>query len=306
MAPYTPAYLWLNESSDSCSDGEDVPHEHTPLGRAAKETLAKLKERTPAHIREVRYYWYDLEECKYKNVPKDIDCNDMFRNVGILITMPDSLAQEILDRVTGKADQKKLKSDFAKMMAEKLSGRPEKYLDQVTTYWHILKTKRNGDDKEKIRMFKDIGLLLQIPDQEVHEMIWILLNMIEKGEIAEEEGQRIHGTGPAVTPRVDKYPKGIRPRHRHPKLPETLSLEANPAVHPGLKRPASEDGGDEQPTQKKARWRNEFKPFAPKPGNWKCGLCGYWNFRDECQRRRKDKELVCGGRRLADTMIVKK
>ncbi|KAJ4365628.1 hypothetical protein N0V83_008248 [Neocucurbitaria cava] len=317
MATYIPAYLWLDDSDDSASDGEVVPRVRAPLGRAARDTLAKLKERTPAHIREVRDYFYDLEECKHKGIPGVHDKNDFFRLVGILITMPDNFVQEILARVKGKGDTtKKLKSPTAKMLVAKLSDRNDKFVDEVYRLWFILVQKRNGDDEERKRMFKDIGLLLQIPELEVHEMIWTLLELIETGENAEDGAQRLQGPGPSITTRAGKYRK--RPRHRHPKSLGTLSLEDAPS-RPAPSSPAPSRPAPSRPVGKKRKRRAEVSERRVEVGDWdwdgrltephhfqrlsvaiwQCRVCDLWNRRDQarCERENRDTKVVCRGKR---------
>lgn len=311
MATYVPAYLWLDDSDDSASDSEVVPRVRAPLGRAARDTLAKLKERTPAHIREVRDYFYDLEECKHKGIPGVHDKNDFFRLVGILITMPDNFAREILDRVKGKGDTtKNLKSPTAKVLVAKLSDRKDKFVEEVSRLWFNLVQKRNGDDEERKRMFKDIDLLLQIPELEVHEMIWTLLEWIETGEIAEDEAQRLRGSGPSITTRA-KYPKGVRPRDRHPNSLGTLSLEDAPS-RPAPPPPAPSPPVPSRSAGKKRKRRVEVGDWGwdgqlTEPHHfqrlsvaiWQCRACDLWNRRDHdrCLSENRDTKVVCHGMR---------
>ena len=114
--PWAPSYIWINDSDPDTDDEEAArssTHEPLPLSRSAQETLAKLKERTPKHLLEVQYYWDNLEAIKLTGLPKDLDGDEVFRVVGILITMPD----HYVDVINKQAAENKEKTNFRKWRA---------------------------------------------------------------------------------------------------------------------------------------------------------------------------------------------
>lgn len=109
-------------------------------------------------------------------------------------------------------------------MISKLQGESKKFVQQVQHLWMILKEKKNIE-KDGVRMFKDIGLLMQTRDQEVHEMLWLLVAMMDRGEIAEEGAQRVQSKDALIVLPSEKVTARVHPRARQSALPTTPKLD---------------------------------------------------------------------------------
>jgi hypothetical protein len=286
------ANLWATDSDSESSKNEPTEHPPTPVELCGKtqEVFEHLQKRTPIHIESLYHTWRDTQKTKHQSTW--VDKNGVFGDAGRLITMLQSSAEAIL----GVADDE-LENDFdderIRNVARNLASKSKEYIYEVRFVWSMLKDRKNERRAPSDRMYRDLGMLMQLEDKEAQEIHRRLRDMARKGELVApkkkwdryfkqepEEGWEYKFPYPArgdtatSAPTSSQGPRHkavMRPRNQFPNGFTNLSLSENSVPI------TKEKSGNEEQERLGAEKANTTETgFRPHDGDWQC-RCGFWN-----------------------------
>jgi hypothetical protein len=284
--------LWASDSDSASSENERTEHPPTPLELCEKaaKVFADIKNRTAVHIESLYQTWRDTQNCKHKSAWVDKD--GVMCDAGKLITMSRKLADEILSVVNGDMNNE-IQDMRIKTITEDLTSKSKKYVYEVRFVWSMLNDRKDERREPSDRMYRDLGMLMQLEDREAQEIYRRLRNMARKGELAApkktwdrffkqelEEGWEYKLLYPAredtniSAPPTSQHHqrKGHeRARDRIAKRMTKFSLDETPA--PGTKEPT---GDEEQKRLGHEEAKTTETGFRPQDGDWQC-RCEFWN-----------------------------
>jgi hypothetical protein len=162
-----------------------VPLTPVTLSNSAHDALNKLKTRSSTHINLLCGDWKGFRTGHF--VPL-ADKPNIIRDAGILLQLPGNRAKKAIDMVQDEeAKVDKLKNEHLKALIIKMKAKPKEYVEQVKLAWDYYNTRKHEEYEHMVRYYKDVGLLMQLPDEQVRAVLHILLRMIEEGRITTDK-----------------------------------------------------------------------------------------------------------------------
>jgi hypothetical protein len=238
---------WASDSENSDYEHPSTPRTALALSGAASEILRRLKNRTPVTAEAIRNSWREVQTNKHNN--PSVDKEGVTKEVGRLMQLSDKV---------GLVEVKKL-GDVS-----------EEYAEEVYVLWHILDKRRNSTRLASAQMWSDVGMLMELRDEEAKQILRVLRDMGKNGELL--------------------APKAFWDRcHRHEPeegwenvlQKDDIPLSQSPAdLASGTKRkyPRIQDT---YPNSMSNLLLEEKSPkrqkYESKPGDWQCGKCIHWN-----------------------------
>ncbi|KAH5342134.1 hypothetical protein HBI48_225730 [Parastagonospora nodorum] len=221
------------------------------LSSGANEVLRRLKNRTPVTAEAIRNSWREVQTNKHNN--PSVDKEGVTKEVGRLMQLSDKVGS---------------------IEVKKLGDVSEEYAEEVYVLWYILDKRRNSTRMASYQMWSDVGMLMELRDEEAKEILKVLRDMGKKGRLlapkafwdryhrneSEEGWENVLPKDDIPLPQSppdllsDTNWKRPRPHDLHPNGMSNLLLEER-----SDKRQKSGDG------------------YTSKPGDWRCGKCIHWN-----------------------------
>jgi hypothetical protein len=235
----------------------DVPLAPVKLTPRSHDILNKLKARGATYINLLcaEYVAFRYERFKGKN-----------RDVGVLLQLPRNRAKRALDMAKdkdGEAKAKKMQNEHLKALVIRLSGKGEQYLEAVKASWlhHD-----HGNFEHKLQYYKDLGVLMQLENEQSREILRVLLEMVLEGKIGKKKDWDNFGVE-FVWRIIYDIEEPVETFGQH-----VQHMPAPPRLEPNKKRKAPYDDDQEEirPGPKKARKGG----YIPSAGEWKCSKCG--------------------------------
>jgi hypothetical protein len=226
-----------------------TPRNPVELSSPAKETLRIFHHRTPLYLEALRVAWRDAQDSKH-NIDW-VDQEGIYRDLGALMTMTNNQGKLVFDIVIDNKDESTLgtQTKAVSQMVEKLRGVSKGYRYQVYGRWHIL-NKRRTCWSASMFMYKDLGTLMQMNDEEAEEIMRIL-ETTDKSKLM-----------------------GPRPVWDQAFLPESQVSKSNAKKRPRDLQVTGMSNLSIEPPSKKPNFGDGFRPMKD---DWKCGICEYWN-----------------------------